>query len=86
MTKEQLLRGRELQDYMNHARENQKRAKIANRKPVRWEIAFFDEYGNQLTTIESYGEEEEIARKLAETIGEYYTNKLAELEQEFANL
>ena len=46
----------------------------------------FDEYRNQLTTIESYGEEEEIARKLAETIDEYYTTKLAELGKEFANL
>lgn len=101
MTKEQLTKGRDLQDAILAAKENVKSltdtttdttthttTHVFNRinDAVRFEINFYDDYRNRLATIESDGAEPEIVGKIKQVLLDYYTEKAAELEKEFANL
>lgn len=76
MTHEQLTKGRQLQDAIRAARENVKHLTndFTNRSPaVRFEINFYDDYRNRITSIESDGAESEIVEKMKRTLSDYYT-------------
>ena len=88
MTEEQLLKGRDLRDAILEAKENVKHltSDFTDRNPaVKFEINFYDEYRNRITTIES-DDEPEIVEKIKQVLNDYYTEKAARLEKEFANL
>lgn len=93
MTKEQLAKGRDLQDAILAAKENVKRLSLDHtnhytdrRYDVRFEINFCDDYRNVITTLESDGAEPEIVEKIKQVLLDYYTKKAERLEKEFANL
>lgn len=89
MTKEQLAKGRDLQDAILAAKENVNRLTnyFTNRNSaVYFAINFYDDCRNRITSIESNGAEPEIAEKIKQVLLDYYTKKAERLEKEFANL
>ena len=97
MTKEQLVKGRDLQDAILAAKENVKCLSFGHtnhhtnhytdrRYAVRFEINFYDDYRNVITTLESDGAEPEILEKIKQVLLDYYTEKAERLEKEFDNL
>lgn len=93
MTKEQLSKGRDLQDAILAAKENVKCLSIVHtnhytdrRYAVVFEINFYDDYRNRITTLESDGAEPEILEKIKQVLIDYYTEKAERLEKEFDNL
>lgn len=93
MTKEQLAKGRDLQDAILAAKENVKRLSLdhtnhytGRRYDVRFVINFCDDSRRVITTLESNGAEPEILEKIKQVLLDYYTKKAERLEKEFANL
>lgn len=89
MTKEQLAKGIDLQDAILAAKENVNRLTkdFTNRSSaVVFEINFYDDYRNRITTLESDGAEPEILEKIKQVLLDYYTKKAERLEKEFADL
>lgn len=78
MTKEQLAKGRDLQDAIIAAKENVNRLikDFTNRSfAVVFEINLYDDYRNRITTLESDGAEPEILEKIKQVLLNYYTKK-----------
>lgn len=93
MTKEQLAKGRDLQDAILAAKENVKRLSFhctdphtGSRYAVRFAINFYDNSKTGVSCLASDGAEPEIVEKIKQILLDYYTEKVARLEKEFTNL
>ena len=85
MTKEQLAKGRDLQDAILAAKENVNRLTTKDfknrRSAVVFEINLYDDYRNRITTLESDGAEPEILEKIKQVLLDYYTKKPNDLKK-----